>query len=579
MKKKVEKNEIQNGISRRDFLKKTAVVTTASVGVGILSACAPKVVETAAPAGETAASSTTPCTQWSWETVPAAIPASDIKETVDTDVLVIGAGLAGLCASIAAAEEGAKVIIIDKNEVVAARGGHITAFGSKLQKEMGIEVNYRQVIREWVRWSQGKLDEDLLWLFGHKSGPCMDWTMDLVKPQGIGTALWSEFYSGPDYTEYPVTHFFTKVGGDTTYANGVATGVGNSLLVAGLEKVAQEKGVQFDFSTPAVQFVRDGNGPVTGVIAGVEGAYKQYNAKGIVIATGDYASNTEMVTKYAPYALDADAQIYLPNKCNTGDVHIMAMHAGGVMQKQEPHAAVIHLEAGAASYGFMHVNALGERFKNEDVNTQSKSCTKELEPGGIAWTVYDADGLSQVKEQVDKRIAGGLFYGQTFASGENAFDLEAEKKTLEQHIKDGKVVTADTIEDLAAKMEVPVETFVATVNRYNEIVDMGDDVDYGKRKELLTPIVKPPFYAGKLISTILTMVGGLHTDTSLHVLDKDNNPIEGLYVAGSAAGDFFANDYPTLCPGIGHGRCLTFGRMAGMLAAGGDISTIPDTAI
>jgi hypothetical protein len=112
-----------------------------------------------------------------------------------------------------------------------------------------------------------------------------------------------------------------------------------------------------------------------------------------------------MKARYAPYSLDADVQIYLPNKCNTGDGHIMAMQIGGAMQQHEPHAAVIHLEAGAASYGFLHVNALGKRFKNEDVNTQSKSCDKELEPGGIAWTIYDADGLEQVKQQVDSGLA------------------------------------------------------------------------------------------------------------------------------------------------------------------------------
>ena len=103
---------------------------------------------------------------------------------------------------------------------------------------------------------------------------------------------------------------------------------------------------------------------------------------------------------------------------------------------------------------------------------------------------------------------------------------------------------------------------------------MQNDPDYGKRAKLLTPIVNPPFYAGKLASTLLTMVGGLHTDSSLLVLDKDDKPIEGLYVVGSAAGDFFANDYPTICPGIGHGRCLTFGRMVGIKAAGGDIDKL-----
>lgn len=140
-------------------------------------------------------------------------------------------------------------------------------------------------------------------------------------------------------------------------------------------------------------------------------------------------------------------------------------------------------------------------------------------------------------------------------------------------------MVADTLEELAEKMDVPVDAFLATVERYNELYELGDDPDYGKRAVLLTPVVDGPFYAGKLLSTLLTMCGGLRTDTSLRVLDEDSQPIDGLYVAGSAQGEFFANDYPTICPGIGHGRCITFGRMAGILAAGGDVDQIPSLAI
>ena len=566
------------GLSRRGFLKSVAAASTLTAGAAILSGCGSPKVEEAAEAVVTEAGAGGP--KWSWETAPAPIPAAEIKNTVATDVLVIGAGLAGIAASLGAVEEGAKVQVIDKNETYAARGGHITAFDSKLQKELGIKNDYRQIIRDWIAWAQGRLDEQLVWTFAHKSGACMDWAIDLVTPKGLKVTMWDGFYRGPDYTEYPVTHFFYEEGADLSYVYGNSTGIGNVTLVPALEQTAKEKGVTFNYSTPAVQLVRDGNGPVTGVITGTPGNYTQYNAKNVILATGDYASNDELKARYDPFALSADSQIYFPNKCNTGDGHIMAMQTGGAMQKSEPHAAVIHLEAGAASYGFLHVNALGKRFKNEDVNTQSKSCTKELQPGGIAWTVYDADGMSQVKKQVDGGYAGGLFYGQMWQPRDLGWNQEVEEMTLEQHIKDGKVVKADTLEELAQKMDVPVDNFLATVKRYNELYELQDDPDYGKRAILLTPLVKAPFYGGKLASTLLTMSGGLHTDSSLHVLDANDQPIEGLYVAGAAAGDFFANDYPTICPGIGHGRCLTFGRMAGIRAAGGDVDAkIPSLKI
>ncbi|QVK24222.1 hypothetical protein KHX94_06585 [Shewanella dokdonensis] len=125
------------------------------------------------------------------------------------------------------------------------------------------------------------------------------------------------------------------------------------------------------------------------------------------------------------------------------------------MQKHEPHAAVIHLEAGAASYGFLHVNANGQRFKNEDVNTQSKSCTKEMQPDGIAWTIYDSRWADQVKSQIDNNLAGGLFYGQTFQPWGQGFNKEMEIDVQKGHIRQGKVLVADSLDELAQKMHVP----------------------------------------------------------------------------------------------------------------------------
>ena len=570
----MSKKKEDKGFSRRYFIQGSAITAAGLASAGLLAGCSTK--ETP-PADQGAAGGVK---KWSWETKPAPIPASEIKKTVDTEVLVIGAGLAGTVAALSAQEAGAKVTIIDKNETVAFRGGHITAFNSKVQQQMGIKNDYRQVVRRWIYWAQGRVKEDMLWLFAHKSGACFDWVLDQVAPRGLKVAMWDGYFKGPDYTEYPVTHFFYKDGTNFIYTNGNIEGAGNAVLLPILEQIIKEKGIGLDYKTPAVQLVRDGSGPVKGVIAGAKGNYTQYNAsKGVIIATGDYASDKEMIEKYAPYALKMDAQLYFPNKCNTGDAHKMAMWAGGAMQQVEPHAGVIHLEAGANSYGFLHINALGQRYKNEDVNTQSKSVTKIYQPNNIAWTIYDADGLSQVKQQIDSGVGGGLFYGQTFQRMGTKFDLAAEQQILDGQLKNGKVVTANTLEELAKKMNVPADAFVATVKRYNELVAAKNDSEFGKRAELLTPIVKAPFYAGKLLSTILTMVGGLRTNTNLNVLDENDKPIQNLYVAGSAAGDFFANDYPTICPGIGHGRCITFGRLAGLIAAGKSADDVPSLKI
>jgi succinate dehydrogenase/fumarate reductase flavoprotein subunit len=564
----------KKGISRSAFLKGSALAALGIASGGLLAGCGK---ETPKP---TTTEATTTGRKWSWETKPAPIPVGEIKNTINTEVVVIGAGLTGFCAALGAKEAGSTPIIIDKNPSWAARGGHITAFNSKLQQKMGIDPNYRQIIRSWILWAQGRLNEDLVWLFAKKSGACMDWLIDMVETRGLKVAMWDGYYKGPDYTEYPVTHFVYKDGTNFLYQNGNVEGAGNAVLVPVLEAISKEKGIEIHYKNPAVQFIREGSGPVTGVITGTKGNYTQYNvSKGVIIATGDYASNKEMKERYDPFALKADAQIYFPNKCNTGDAHIMAMQCGGAMQKAEPHAAVIHLEAGAQSYGFLHINALGKRYKNEDVNTQSKSCTKAFQPNNIAWTIYDADGLSAVKQQVDAGLGGGLFFGQMFQRIGIPFDLDGEKQILDAGLKDGKVVSGNSLEELAQKMNVPVDSFVATVKRYNELSAAQNDEDYGKRAQLMTPILKPPFYAGKLLSTVLTMSGGLSTNTNCEVLDTNDQPIAHLYVAGAAAGDFFANDYPTICPGIGHGRCVTFGRLAGIIAAGKSADTVPSLKI
>ncbi|ADD68346.1 fumarate reductase/succinate dehydrogenase flavoprotein domain protein [Denitrovibrio acetiphilus DSM 12809] len=551
----------KSDLSRRSFLK------TGAAGAAVVAASA-AFPGSAVAGGDAIGKPVEQCHTWSWEAPVKPIPERHVKNTVKSDVIVIGAGLSGLAAAISAAENGASVQLVDKNPSWAARGGHITAFGSKLQRKMGIDNDYRQIIRDWIAWAQGRIDEDLLWLFARKSGACMDWAIDISEKYNLQVTMWEGYYKGPDYTEYPVTHIFHEKDADLSYVYGNSKGIGNVTLVPAFEKEAKAQGVHFNYKMPAVQIIRDEQGNLQGIYAGKPGRYTRFLADKVIIATGDYASNRELIQRYSPFTLNADAQIYFPNKCNTGDGIIMAMQAGGAMQRYEPHAAVIHLEAGAASYGFLHVNALGDRFKNEDVNTQSKSCTKELEPDGIAWTIYDKDWADQVKYQVDNNLGGGLFYGQMWQPWGKGWNKEVEIMTQKAHIKDGKVLVANSIEELASKMNVPVENLKKTVARYNELYKMQDDPDYGKRKELLTPIVKPPFYAGKLASTVLTMCGGLRTDTSLQVLDSDGDPIKGLYVVGAAQGEFFANDYPTICPGIGHGRCLTFGRMAGMLAAG-----------
>lgn len=586
----------QEGLSRRAFIG-LGGATLAGAAMTSIAGCAPAatpaettttpeatgttglpVAENGATAGPDVAG------MHSWEIAPEPIASDKITETVDCDVLVIGAGLGGCCATMAALEEGAKVITIDKNpqKTTVARGVHIAAFHTKVQQDLvakGLlqEPDYRQVVRRWIHWAQGRVKEPLLWEFARKSGASFDWLYDIATENQLEALLWDGYYKGPDYTEYPVTHIFYKEGKyeetiDFTFY-GEDDVFGNVPLVEKLYDIIEEKGGEIRWGQQSQRLVRDGNGPVTGAIVSTDkDSYTQYNAKSVVIASGDYAADPEMLNYYAPMtAYGVDLRVYLPPEVDSGDMHKQAIWVGGAMQKSEPHAAVMHLDFGASSYGFLHVNWEGKRFKNEDVNTQSKSVTKALQTHKDAFCIYDKHGLEQVKEQMDAGLGGGLQWGQLTQPVGGEYNLDAQYRVLAGEIEDGLTFEANSLEELAKKIDVPAENLIAAVDRYNELCDLGEDLDFGKRPEVMGKILEPPFYAGHLLACLLTMCGGLRQDLECRVLDSEDQPIEGLYVCGSAAGEFFgAGDYPTYVPGIGHGRCVTFGRMAGINAAGGD---------
>ena len=582
----------ESTLSRRTF-----VAGAAAAGLVAATGAQIAVADEASPAaysiGEASASSeeikalASPAdgVQWSWLEYPGDIE-PDSEE--DTEVLVIGCGFAGSVAAVSAAEKGAKVTIVDKASAPSGRGAHITAFGSKVVQQTLADgyitedqMDYAQIIRNWIRWSQGRLDESMLWMFAHKSGACMDWLVEHMEAQGLHATLWCDYFKGPDYTEWPITHFFYDDTTDFVYLNGVSHGLGMDVLLPALRSYGESLGVDYRFDTGCARLVRDGDGPVTAAIVTPDGGetFVKINAsKGVIIASGDYSGDTEMMQRYNPWALNAmDERLYIPMWVNTGDLHKQAMWIGAAMQTNDSHAATMHLESGAQSYNFLHVNGAGERFMNEDVNTQSKASYKAFFGDHRAFTIYDANGLSEIAKQCEDGLAGGISSGQQYRRFGTPFDMDVENKLLQAKIEDGNIQMADTLEELAEKINVPVDTFVATVERYNELVDKGSDDDFGKRAEIMVKITEPPFYAGQLKATLLTASGGLHSDKYGHVLDTNSQPIPNLWVAGVAAGDFHGSgDYPTICPGINHGRCLTFGRLTGIQAAGGSIDEVAD---
>jgi len=198
---------------------------------------------------------------------------------------------------------------------------------------------------------------------------------------------------------------------------------------------------------------------------------------------------------------------------------------------------------------FLRVNVEGERYENEDVTAQSISNSLSCQPGKKAWQVFD----SKWEEEI-KRMGVGL--GRFF-----------EVNPIARMAFETQSVSADTLEELARKIDVPVKTFKATVERYNQLARMGRDLDYAKYPERLTTIDEPPFYAGLSKREFLVVLGGLNTNLRLQPLDADRKVIPGVYLAGNMVGNRFAVDYPVMCAGLSHGLAYVTGRLAGQYAA------------
>jgi fumarate reductase flavoprotein subunit len=495
--------------------------------------------------------------KWTYS-LPTSIPQNEIKGTFNTDVIVIGAGTSGKAAALTAALAGASVIQIDRHTTYRYSGGHIAAFDSRLQKAAGVANDKDEICLALMRWGDNYPDQRWYRLWADHSGATLDWIMDMTDAEGIKTNLYQwPRPAGYDakkeyYPDFPVAHW---------QSSATSVGLDHSLSLGTLQKHALKAGVEIRYQIRAMQLIRQGNGRVTGVIALDKGGnFVQFNAKkAVIMCTGDYGNNPYMMQKYCPQGVDIalENNIYMtrnedlrvaPEPLDTGDGHQMVMQIGGVMNPG-PHALMAHATAGpTGNASFLRVNIDGERYENEDVTAQSIANSLNHQPEKKAWQIFD----SRWKEQMPKMGIGlGRFPVVTPTVLSNVETL---------------TVKADTIEGLARQMNIPVKTFKATVDRYNQLVKLGKDLDFAKKPERLTPLDKPPFYAGATKQEFLVILGGMNTNLKMQPLDENRQVIPGLYVAGNMIGNRFAIDYPVMCAGLSHSLAYITGRLAAQYA-------------
>lgn len=540
----------KHSIDRRQFLLGATAAASSAAFVS-LAGCAP--ASSKESGSQAAVQAAAEPGKYSWETAPE-MPADDkIVETVEADVVVIGAGLAGVTCACKAAENGANVVVVEKGSTWSGRGGHFGVFGSRLMKEKGIENDPYEVAREWVAISGNRINERLVWLFINRSPEAMDWFLDKAEPYGLSINLWDGYNRHGAYRQFPGTHGFR---GGPEFQAGKDPGTD----VAGcIYENSVSEGVTYYFDMPAEQLIKE-NGRVTGCIAkGKDGYVKFLGTKGVVLATGDIGGNEEMCAAYAPLALRACESQYLPVGQNTGDGHKMGLWAGGVFE-DAPWPTMIHPQAFTfQSAAYLFVNQQGNRFMNEDSWEQAKSLNCIRQPGDGAWafSIWDSNWPETLKDSLN--YGGGMFWDSMSRYVGVEWTPDGVQGIIDGAIESGMAWKADTIEELASQVGLPADAFAATVKRYNELCKRGTDEDYGKQPALMYELSKPPYYALKFGAALLTVPAGLNVNDKLQVVDAQQQPIEGLYAVGNVAGGLYGVDYPVVISGNSHGRALTWG--------------------
>ena len=419
---------------------------------------------------------------------------ADIVETRETDLLIIGAGNAGMVAAATASDAGMNFEICEKTGLLGTTRNWYGVCNSTQCKEAGKEADPMFMLNELTRYANGKVNQKVIKNWIDNSAEMSDWLVNIM----------------------------------------------------------------------------DG--------------YVQINAKNVLLTTGGYAGNYEMLEALNPLLVRCttaqggwtfDTGMGIKAAMWVGaekDVEPAGMiWDRGVTEPGTPCGFVRDEETGGwkfphegqfnpASQPFLRVNAEGERFMNESGPYDWNVYCSSQQTYGTWNTVWDANFCDDVVK-FDKLGCASLtiILRDMFMQEGGTFDQMAEEGTL---------VKADTLEELAEGLNIPVDTFLATVERYNEIAESGVDEDFGKEDYRLSTLKTPPFYGVTCGGTILCTGDGIKINEHMQVKDTQNKVIEGLYAAGDCSGSFFSGVYPELFPGLACGRTMTEARQAVKFIAG-----------
>ena len=521
-----------------------------------MASCAPQASNgTASAAGTASASGETTTAAGHLRTgmpnfLTAPDPITDIKETKDYDVVVIGAGASGVPAALSALEAGAKVALLQKESQAIAQGNS----GSGIDLATSDPADVASRVAQLIADGQHRPNRELVELWAQNSGEAVKWVIEKAAEGGAqvidqGNVQHMPLINKKGYTINFITSFF----GPKPYN----TGDGMRALAA----TAEKEGVEIFYSTPAEQLVTGDGGKVTGVIAKGKDGYVQFNAaKGVIVACGDYQNDEEMLHYYQP-----DMTNFEPKQTNkTGDGHKMVVWAGGKIEDLA-HTKMLHdFDAGPASMcdmPFLAVKMNGKRFASETVEMSLMNCyLRSKEDSGHYCQVFDSNYMTAAAEWPGKLV------------DPEALKVYMPEEDVEREgVFEGQINTfkADTLEELADKLEITDKAaFVASVKRYNELVAAGKDEDFGKPAQYMVPVDTPPFYGIHRHVRMSAICSGVDVNANHECLTPDGAVIENLYAIGNCSGNFYGGiDYPLTVFGLSLGRCYTEGYVIGRMVA------------
>ena len=518
------------------------------------------------------------------------IDEASITETVDTDILIVGAGNGGMFAAAYAAANGLNFRVIEQNANVQDTRHWYGAVDSAAAKEAGEPATDKaKLLSEISRYASGKCDQRVVKTWINESAAMHDFMRSILEDK-YGWVC--DFTSGSE-AAWPAenaehnTDYLYPVQEHNYMASESASGTPRNEL---LLQYIQELGYDVDFKTSLAKLEKNSDGRITGIIAQSteDDHFIRYNAnKGVLLACGGFPGNPYMMEQLDPLGTSVTtACSYSP--ADKGYGIRAAVWAGANLDKEAapmlfdrgivaPGVDAGYVDSDSAFGGkafpgkirqynpgtqpFLKVNRNGERFANESCPYNDIVYAAAHQPGRVYAQICDANILEDAK-----RFHTIGCSAQTRNGGEKYIQGK-----MDEAIEAGALFKCDTLDELADKMGftgAAKDTFLATVERYNELYDKQNDEDFGKPAYRLSAIRTAPFYGCWLGASLLTTEQGIAINEKGQALDTNNQPMEGLYITGDMSGSFFANNYPCLMAGVAMGRTLTYAMKAVKQMAG-----------